>query len=210
MLLSLLLFAFFVGCGTVLWFHGFWSNIITLINVLISGMVAMNFFEPLTVALDEQMENGAYTYLIDFIILWGLFAMTFIILRTTTDLLSRNPVRFAMPIEMAGRSITAIWIAWVLLSFAATSLHTAPLPASPLGGWTTPQSGCFLGLAPDRHWLAFIQSRSRGALSRGDNESDSPHEMDQGRRVFDPDSEFIVMYQRRRAKYETEEACLVG
>jgi hypothetical protein len=113
-------------------------------------------------------------------------------------------------VELAGRSVLAIWIAWVMVSFIAMSLHAAPLPAHPFNGaWTNPQAGTFLGLAPDRQWLAFIQSRSRGALSRADANAKSSHEMDEGKRVFDPESEFIIKYHHRRRIYEGEEAFLV-
>ena len=144
-----------------------------------------------------------------FVILWGLFALSFIVLRSITDFISPHPMRFPLPVEMAGRTILSIWIAYVMLSFTAMSIHTAPLPANPFGGWQDPQAGCFLGLAPDRQWLAFMQSRSRGALSRSDSAARSPHEMDAGKRVFDPFAEFVPKYHHRRDVYEGEEAFLV-
>ena len=50
--------------------------------------------------------------------------------------------------------------------------------------------GDFLGTAPDRQWLGFMQNRSRWALSKF-----NPRE-------FDPKSEFIFKYGSRRANLE--------
>ena len=85
-----------------------------------------------------------------------------------TDSLSRYRVRFRMPVEHTGRVVFAAWTGWVILCFVVFSLHTAPLARSPFrGGFAQePLSNNFVGLAPDRIWLGFMQSRSEGALSR--------------------------------------------
>ena len=74
--------------------------------------------------------------------------------------------------------------------------------------------GATLGIGPDRFWLAFIQSRSRGALSsskaenmfaapaKGSNhpdDPDHPNHAELDARVFDPMGEFIPVNVARRA-----------
>jgi len=59
-----------------------------------------------------------------------------------------------------------------------------------MGFAKTPTSNHFVGLAPDRQWLALMRSRSRGALKRW-----TP-------RPFDPDAEFVFRYHQRRANLE--------
>ena len=51
--------------------EGLWSNTITLINILISGLVAFAFYSPLAIYLDEMLD-GEYTYLLDFVVHLGL------------------------------------------------------------------------------------------------------------------------------------------
>jgi hypothetical protein len=127
-------------------------------------------------------------------------------------MLSRTRVKFEMPVEMAGRSILAIWCAWLVVCFTAFSLQMAPLNnPNPLGAWATPNQASFLFVSPDRLWLRFMQSRSRGALSRG-NFSGTLHATDQAANVeaFDPMSEFPIKYRDRRAKYADEPAMRVA
>jgi hypothetical protein len=63
-------------------------------------------------------------------------------------------------------------------------------------------------MAPDRQWLAFVQKCSRGALSRshklGERPGYHPHPSDKekGRRVFDPQSDFVAKYHNRRANFD--------
>jgi hypothetical protein len=93
-----------------------------------------------------------------------------------------------MPVEMAGRSLLALWCAWLVVCFAAFSMQMAPLNSpTPLGAWSTPTSPTFLVTSPDRLWLGFMHSRSKGAFSSG--------------QVFDPAADFALRYRDRRIKY---------
>ena len=204
--MNLVLFLIFVSCVAALWFQGLWSNAITLINILLAMMLAFNYFEPLANMLDGM--EPSYTYLWDFLALWGLFAICFGLLRALTDMLSRKRVAFDFWVETVGRSVLAVWIAWLFIGFVCATMHTAPLGAHPLGFQPTPTSGNFLGMAPGRQWLAFMQSRSRGALSRSETDPArlSPVEQDKSLnvRIFDPESMFILKYYQRRVQFETE------
>jgi hypothetical protein len=205
-MLNLVLFSIFVICVAALWFQGLWSNAITLINMLLAMMLAFNYFEPLSNMLDGM--DRSYTYLWDFLALWGLFAICYGLLRALTDMLSRKRVAFDFWVEMVGRSVLAVWIAWLFVGFICATMHTAPLGPHPMGFQQTPTSGNFLGMAPGRQWLAFMQSRSRGALSRSETDSArlSPVEQDKNLnvRIFDPESRFILKYYQRRVQFETE------
>lgn len=210
-MMFLFLFLLFVIVAAGLWFQGLWSNAVTLINLLFAMLIATNFWEP-TCTLIEGFGAGSFTYLLDFIVLWFWFVFAFVFLRLITDLLSRTRVKFEMPVEMAGRSILAIWCAWLVVCFTAFSLQMAPLNnPNPLGAWETPNQASFLFVSPDRLWLRFMQSRSRGALSRG-NFSGTMHANDQAANVeaFDPMSEFPIKYHDRRAKYAAEPAMRVA
>jgi hypothetical protein len=205
-MLNLILFLIFVICVAALWFQGLWSNAITLLNMLLAMMLAFNYFEPLSDML-EGMEPS-FTYLWDFLALWGLFAVSFGLLRVVTGLLSRHRVAFDFWVETVGRSLLAVWIAWLFIGFICATMHTAPLGPHPMGFQPTPTSGEFLGLAPGRYWLAFMQSRSRGALSRPESDparlSRREQDKDLNVRIFDPESKFILKYYQRRVQFEAE------
>ena len=205
-MLTFILILIFLLVAGVLWFQGLWSNAVTLINMLLAMMLAVNYFEPLSDLIEKQQPS--FTYLADFLVLWGLFALSFGVLRLATDFLSRKRVAFSFWVETVGRSLLAIWVAWLFVAFTCASMHTAPLGAHPLGFQKTPQSGNFMGLAPGRSWLAFMQSSSRGAFSRGEsdpaNRSRVEEDADIDARIFDPESRFILKYHQRRVNFEKE------
>ncbi|HEY2414424.1 MAG TPA: hypothetical protein VGI40_19420 [Pirellulaceae bacterium] len=186
----LFLFLFLVLAATAagVWFQGLWSAAITIVNMLLAMIIATSFYEPICSALDKIGAVGTYTYLLDFIVLWILFAVAFGILRSISDLLSRENVKFDMPVEMAGRSVLALFCGWLMVVFVAFTLQMAPLNAeSPLGAFATPRARSFLGFAPDRMWQGFMYSRSRPAALGGNQ--------------FDQNADFALRYHDRRQKY---------
>jgi len=186
-MMFLFLLLVFVGTAAALWFQGLWSAAVTVVNLLLAMMIATTFFEPLSTMI-EGFGAGSFTYLLDFVVLWLLFFFAFGILRAITDSLSQTQVGFDLPVEMAGRSLLAVFCGWLVVCFVAFSLQMAPLnSANPLGAWSTPQSASFAFVSPDRLWLGFMFSRSQGALAGG--------------RVFDSQAEFPVKYHDRRVKY---------
>jgi len=209
-MLFLFLFVVFVACVAMLWNEGMWSNAITLVNVTLAALIATNYFEPLASFFDSKAPT--YTYLFDMLAIWALFAGVYLILRTVTDQISKVRVRFKMPVEHTGRVVFALMAAWVMVGFTAMTIHVAPLGKYPFKGafYDTPTSSTFLGMAPDRQWIAFVQTLSRGSLRRGydaSNDGDwkyEPHEDDEALNclVFDSNSELIYKYHTRRASLQ--------
>src|SRR5262249_6946709 len=97
--------------------EGLWSNTITLVNILISGLVAFGFYSPLVVYLDEDVTSGQHTYWLDFAIIWALFTVTMLVCRTLTAQLSKTRMRFKHPIDPVGGPIVGLLAAWVLAAF---------------------------------------------------------------------------------------------
>jgi hypothetical protein len=185
MLLFLLLI--FAATTAALWFQGLWSAAVTLVNMLLAMMIATSFYEPVCSAIESIRPANEYTYLLDFVVLWLLFGIAYGILRAITDGLSKQRVYFDLPVEMAGRSLLAAWCGWLMVCFVAFSLHMAPLNTpNPLGAWSTPSAKTFGPVSPDRLWLGFMHSRSKGAI---------------GGQPFDPNAEFPLKYHERRVKY---------
>lgn len=208
-LLSILIFLAIVAAT---WFMGLWSNLLTLINFILAAMIATNIYEPICDAMERSGSEGM-TYLLDFLILWGVFFISFGLFRLATDLLSSYRVKFNLVVELVGRSVLSIWIAIAFLSFALFTLHTAPLPEVPFGSFQRgPESK---GL--DRLWLGFAQSRSRGAFAEFRNgwflpeyqEDEHPKDVGKNRRVFDSKSDFIFKYHDRRRKFMEQEGFTV-
>lgn len=215
---TLILLLGFLTIVTISWFLGLWSNLITTMNMLLSGFIATSFFEPLASYLDKPVVGGppaigslaTYTYLLDMIAFWLLFIISLLVLRALTDFLSRYRMKFNIWVEVVGRSITAIWIGWLFVMITAFSFQISPLPNSAVQ--STPQGGTFMGLAPDRMWIALVQSRSRGALARS-RFSDAPQHPDDvggNYETFDSKGDLIYRYHSRREKLASLDALRVN
>ncbi|MFV2065391.1 MAG: CvpA family protein [Pirellulales bacterium] len=192
MYVSLVLVIILFVCVAMLVREGLWSNGLTLVNVLLAGLVATTQWESLANWLDEQMPSG--TYLWDFVSLWMIFCLSFLITRVLTDLISRVRIRFKLPLDWAGGILLALLVGWVMVCFTSMTLHTAPLAEHFMAGqfYDTPDDRIFLGMfAPDREWLGWVGSVSAGTFRvEGNGEP------------FPTAEEFIARYAERRKEYE--------
>ena len=189
MILNVFLIVVFLATALALFRDGLWSALVMLLNILLATTVASAWYETVARLLDAQQPS--YTYLFDFFSIWGLFALVLLAMREITDRLSRTKVKFVKQVEMVGAPLVAILAGWIMICFAAATLHTAAVPRSLVQ--PTPESRMFFGLSPDRKWLAWTKwSTEKGPFARADH-------------VFDPDSDFILRYADRRHKLEQEE-----
>jgi hypothetical protein len=212
MLTAILLFIMLLVVLT-LWWQGLWGNAITLINVTFAAMFATNLFEPVVWLFDNENSPSSFTYLLDFLVLWGLFTMSLFFFRLLTDFLSRYRVRFNVYVENIGRTVLSFWIAWLVVCFTCFTLHTAPLGAAPFleSFQSSPETRNFLlFFSPDRQWMAFVQSRSREALRRSGMPKTEEFEIDDVYRVFDQNGDFIPRYHHRREMFEEEDGYRVN
>ena len=185
---DLFLVLIFAVCFASTAMQGIWNNVITLINVLLAALIATCFWEPLATWLDGW--DHRYTYIWDMLAIWGLFGVSFLILRAFTDFISQVKVRFIRKVDLIGGILLSAWSSWIIVCFTTMTLHLAPLsPNFMLGSFQPqPKSSMFVGMAPDRQWLAFVQKVSGGSLASGKDSE------------FDPRSEFIPKYRFRRVQ----------
>jgi uncharacterized membrane protein required for colicin V production len=185
LLMLVILFAVVATCFA----EGMWSNAVRLVNVVTAALLAVNFFEPVARWLDGW--DKSYTYMWDFLALWGLFGIFLLIFRETTDRISRVNVRFLKIADRIGGLVLSMWVGYVMVCFTLMTLHTAPLGKNFLfeGFSTQTDARMFFGMtAPDRQWLGFTQRMSAGAFA--------------GAEEFDPNAEFMAKYFTRRADLE--------
>ena len=187
---DLFLLIVFAICFASTEMQGIWNNVITLINVMLAALIATNFWEPLAAWLDAW--DHRYSFLWDMLAVWGLFGAAFLILRAFTDVISQAKVRFINKVDLIGGILLATWSSWIIVCFTTMTLHLAPLAPDFMNGSFQPQpkSSMFLGMAPDRQWLALVQKISRGSLGQGEENE------------FDPRAEFIPKYRFRRSEVQ--------
>jgi hypothetical protein len=193
-LMLALIFAVVATCFS----EGIWSNVVRLINVITAGLLAMNFFEPLARSLDSWQPS--YTYVWDFLSLWGLFGVFLLILREITDRVSRVNVRFLKLADRIGGVVLSLWIGWVMVCFTMMTLHTAPLGRNFLfGGFSTEKDASMMfGMAsPDVEWLGFTYKMANGAFAG----SAAPEEVDKL-------ADFMPKYATRRTELQKHIAAM--
>ena len=187
-MLTVFLILIVLACVSMTLYEGLWTNTISIFNAFFAAIIASIYFEPVADFCNEQFPS--YTYFWDLLSLWGLFAFALLVLRTTTDSISKTRVRFKLPVDRIGGWLAGGILGCMVCTFFLFAAHTAPLTRNSFGGQfqETPTSNNFF-LAPDRQWLGFLQSRSKDAMS-----TSSPN-------VFDPNSEFILKYGERRERF---------
>lgn len=187
----------------MMWTEGLWTNAITFFNVLFAGLVAWNYFEPAANFLEEQEKS--FTYLVDFIAFWGIFAITFNILRAITDLVSKTKARFRKPVEMGGGIVFAILTALLMLTIVTSSLHFAPLGTGAFGGFAKgPKTASFLGMQIEKLWLGRMYGLSKKGANKEGVEVGKGPLATKNTNHFDPTGEFREMYAARRAELEAQ------
>ncbi len=142
--------------GIIIWCvasEGLWGAAHTFLCVLLSGLLAMNLFEPVAGLLDGIL--GGYKSYSDIIALVGLFTAFVFGLRLGAEQLSQTFIQLPSAVDQAGRWVFAALAGYVTMAVLLTALHTAPLPREFLG--FKPERANFFGMAPDRQWLGFTQ-----------------------------------------------------
>lgn len=187
MVTVILLLTFVVVAGLLVR-ERLWGSMLMFLNVLAAATMATAWYEPLAALGDPHLTRliPPFPQFVDVVAAWGLFWIILGVLRIVTDLVSRTRVAFPPLVDWAGAAVFSLLTAWVFVGFAATTFHMSPLPRETVQ--PTPMAKMFLGLAPDRAWLAWVRGGSlSGPFAAG------------GDRVFDKDADFVLRYADRRA-----------
>ena len=105
MIVNLVLLLVFITVTLLLVREGLWSAMLMFLNVLVAATVATAWFGVLTVSLEKLVPS--YTFLLDFLSMWGIFSIVLLALREITDRVSRTKVTFLRQIELCGAPIAA-------------------------------------------------------------------------------------------------------
>lgn len=172
--------------------QGLWSNSIMLINLLVAGAIATNWWEPLTRMLVSNIPRSVW--LADVIVLWLLFALALGVLRGFTGQLCKINVRFPKTLETVCGPAMGIVVALVFMFFFAFTVNLAPLAPKPFDGSfdvEAPKKNMFGLMSPDRVWIRIVKTMSRGAYYNAND--------------FDGFNDLTIVYQERRKLLKEQE-----
>ncbi len=156
--------------GIVTWCvasEGAWGAGFIFVSVLLAGLLAMNYFEPLATFLTNNIaSSGAWRQRWDSIALVGLFVAFIFLFREVTVRIAPAYMQVHPLVHEIARWSFALMTGYIAMAFLLTVLHTAPLPRE-FGGFTPERANFFGAVAPDRQWLGFTQYVSEKSMRNG-------------------------------------------
>ena len=159
--------------GGVAWFvaaDGALGAVTTFFCVVLSGVTAMNFFEPLAELIGG---NDFLRERADVIALLGLFAALVTGMKLACEGLAPRMLELPTPVFHGLRWVGGIATGYVTMAILLTAVHVSPVPREFLGfrperGFTATSAGnLFDADAPDRRWLGYTRYLSLNALAKG-------------------------------------------
>lgn len=154
--------------GLVTWCvagEGAFGAALNCIIIVISGLLAMNLFEPVaTIGQAYILSSGYWMFRWDIISLVGLFAAFIVAFRFVFERMTPRYFHMEGTAHDLARWLFGLVAGYVTMAFLLTSLHTAPLPREFIG-FRPERANLFDQLAPDRQWLGFTQYVSESVFA---------------------------------------------
>ena len=181
--------------------EGLWGAALMFFNVLFSGLIAFNFYEPLASIIDSVGLGWGFS---DTLSLLSIFCVSLVFFRVTTDSLGPTMVRFPTPIYHAGRLLFALATSLVTMAILILAFHTAPVHKKIFGAIDWKYRPPF-GIGLDHQWLGFFQYTTGDIFARYGSGVRDPYR-EYGRsgtdrvpvRVFDPRATWLLDHQEAR------------
>lgn len=153
----------------------------TFFAAVLSGLLAMNFFEPLADMLDDITLIGDRA---DMLALLGLFGVFLTLMRFGAEYIAPTFIPLQGIAYDIGRWGFAVLTGYTTAAILLTALHTAPLPRE-FWGFRPERNNLFDIVAPDRQWLGFVQYVTEKPFSRSQMINDPRFGLLEVPRIFD-------------------------
>jgi len=179
--------------------EGIFTALTVLINIVIAGVIAFNFWEPVADFLDPKLHGSFVGGWEDFFVLFILFSAALITLRIVTNNLAPTQIEFAATPNQFGGAFVGLCSGYLLAGFLTCMMQTLPWHEEFMG--FAPRSSnegpSRAFLPPDRVCLTML--RHLGAYPLASAEIDPGAKSPYDRyRTFDRGATFEQRYQRYR------------
>jgi Colicin V production protein len=177
--------------------NGLFTSVAYFIMVLLSGLVAFNYWEPIADILDSSFQNGALAGCEDLIALTLLFTLTFLALRLAVSYLNTDMIDEHGHLQHLGAFAVGAATGYFAAGFLLCAVETLPLDERFLGfePRETNEPGYRSFLPPDRVWLSLMRHAGANPLAgREDGEGDRVDRF----ATFDRHGTFELRYLRYR------------
>jgi hypothetical protein len=176
--------------------EGLWGAALSFMNALFSGLIALNFYEPLAALIAQAEFLSGFA---DTLSLLGLFTASLLLLRLTTDYLGPTMIRFPTPIYHLGRWLFGFAAACVTMGILLLGFHTAPVHKRMFYGAYPYDKKPPFGMGLDWQWLGFFQYSTGYPFARyGAALEPDPSQEFGTARAFDPRGKWLIEHQNSR------------
>ncbi len=182
--------------------EGLWGSALMFFNIVFSGMIAFNFYEPLAKLIDSTAINWGFS---DTLCILGLFCISLALLRMTTETIAPAMVRFPNPVYQIGRFVFGLAGALTTVAIIILAFHAAPVHKKIFTTVKYDSKPPF-GLGIDHQWLGFFQYETGAVFTTlGSGQRDPFGTYGLSRtgqrnavRVFDPRARWLMEHQDAR------------
>jgi hypothetical protein len=175
--------------GYAYWREGLLTAFAMLCNVLVAGLVAFAFFEPIANELEPMFEGSFLAGYEDALSLTALFSLTLGLLRLVTNSLARTEIDYEPLLQQIGSVLVALVMGYLVAGFLLCTVQTLPWQQHFLGFEAQVERGesrLRRLMPPDRVWLALMHRAGIGPFARDETPT------------FDADGSFELRYFRLR------------
>jgi hypothetical protein len=198
MMLGALTVVIMLVVGYASWREGLLTAFCTCCNVIISGLIAFDFWEPLADAIDPMVSESFLHGYEDFLCLVLLFLVPLVALRWSTNQLVHRMPDFHTALQHGGSVLLGMVTGYLVSGFLVCVLQTLPwheqfMGFNPEYDPNATSAGMRRLLPPDRLWLATMHRLSSGRLALEE------------KNAFDRNGNFELRYARYRRYNDTRD-----
>lgn len=179
--------------------EGLFTALTMLLNVLLAGFVAFNFFEPIADALETPLRGSFLGGLEDFLVLAFLFCVALGLLRLATNTLAHKQIEYPPIAQQFGGAAVGLFVGYLVSGFLIIAYTTIPWHETFLGfeprGENEP--GLRRVFPPDRVWLALMRHAGAVPLANRPLRPNDPSAYNR-HATFDQAGTFELRYLRYR------------
>ncbi len=183
--------------------EGLFTSVIILVNVVLSGLLAFNFWEPLATLIDPMLQGGFLDGYQDFVLLLGLFCGALALLRVATNNMANYQIEFPAVAQQFGGAAVGLLSGYLVSGFLICLLETIPWHQN-FVDYQPRNPGERQFFPADRVWLSLMRHAGAFPFACGADRvaADSPYEQHP---TFDRGGTFEHRYWRYRRYSESGE-----
>ena len=184
-----------LGGAYAFWRQGVLPAFAMTVNILLAGLIAFCFFEPIAEQLDSMLADTFLHGYQDSFSLVALFCLTLLFLRWASNELIHTIIWYNPVLQQGGAVLFGLLAGYLVAGFLTCVAQTLPanehfLQLEPLVKVDSSGKISHRILPADRVWLALMHRASKTAFEWS-NDNDQPT-------LFDPDGSFEVRYAHER------------